>query len=484
MPRPRKVLSLSHTLAGQNILTHNNSLANLCRGVGERVLYTTKQLDLPVKPRVGIFERSLHPYRHQLIKIIGRRSSVTHEQFVGYYSGRRRATYQRAVDSLVLKPCCSRDARLKTFVKAEKLNLNLKPDPVPRVIQPREPRYNVEIGCYLRPLEERLYRAIDKLFGSPTIMSSYNAYTQASVLKEKWDKFHNPVCIGLDASRFDQHVSEQALKFEHSVYNGIFRSGGKRLAHYLKMQLNNYGTAVASDGYFHYKKRGSRMSGDMNTSSGNKLLMCLISLKYLASLNIPYSFANNGDDCLVFTERKYMENLSGLKDFYLQYGFNVVLEDPVFEFEQVEFCQTKPVCVNDIWRMVRNYKTCLAKDLTCINLGHNVDEYRAWLRDVGNCGLSTAADVPVLGEFYKTLVRIGKDGDYSNKYESDFNWYRLSSRNATSRHQVPDQRGRYSFWLSTGLTPDEQEVIEDYLKTFIWGDDKRQIITTLSTLFQ
>lgn len=319
------MLSMSHILAGHNILTHNNSLANLCRGVGERVLYTNSALDKPIQPAVGVFEKRLASYRELLVKRIGRRSSVTHDQFVSFYTGRRQATYQRAVDSLVIRPCCPRDANLKTFVKAEKLNLDLKMDPVPRVIQPRDPRYNVEIGCYLRPHEERIYQAVDGLFKSPTIMSCYNSYTQATILKQKWDSYYEPVCVGLDASRFDQHVSTQALKFEHSIYAKVFRS--RKLDALLKWQLVNHGRANASDGYFQYRKYGSRMSGDMNTSLGNKILMCLMSYEYLESLKIPYSFANNGDDCLVIIDKKNLKRLTTLKSHFVDYGFKIVCED-------------------------------------------------------------------------------------------------------------------------------------------------------------
>lgn len=481
LPQPRKVLSLSHTLAGQKIQTHNSSLANLCRGVGERVLYTNRRLERPIRPVVGVFDR-LHPYRDRLAKIIGRRSPVGRDMFVAFYMGRRRAVYQRAADSLVVRPCCPRDAHLKTFVKAEKHNLDIKPDPVPRVIQPRDPRFNVEVGRYLRPVESDLYDAIDELFESPTIMSHYNAYTQATVLKEKWDKFSNPVCVGLDASRFDQHVSADALRFEHSVYDRIFRC--RKLRWLLRMQLKNIGFARARDGHFKYTKSGSRMSGDMNTSMGNKLLMCLMAFNYLEHLEIPYSFANNGDDCLIFTDRKFLARLAGMEEYFRNFGFNIVREVPVTEFERVEFCQTKPVCVNNIWRMVRNYKTCLAKDLTCINLGHNVEEYRAWLFDVGTCGVSIAADVPVLGVFYKMLRRIGKDSNYTHKNDNDHAWYYNASRNARSKHDGPDAHGRYSYWLSTGLSPDEQEVLEDLIATFVWGDDKRQLIECISALFK
>jgi hypothetical protein len=472
---------MSHILAGHHITTHNNSIANLCRGVGERVLYTNKNLDRPIKEKNGVFEKRLHHYRDQLVKMIGRRSSVTYDQFVDFYSGRRRQIYSEAAASLVSNPVCPRDAYLKTFVKAEKLNLDIKADPVPRVIQPRDPRYNVEVGRFLRPLEKDVYDAIDKLFDSPTIMSSYNSYSQARILRNKWDNYYKPVCIGLDASRFDQHVSAQALRFEHSIYDSIFKS--KKLAWLLEMQIHNRGTARAKDGWFPYHKTGSRMSGDMNTSLGNKLLMCLMAKSFIDSHNVECSFANNGDDCLIILDKRNLHKLANLDKYFKDFGFKIVREDPVYEFEQVEFCQTKPVKVNGTWRMVRNYKTCLSKDVTCVNLGHRVDQYEAWLYDVGVCGMSVAGDVPVLGAFYAMLKRLGKPGFYQG-FDEDFKWYKLASHGSILKADTPDAHGRYSYWLATGLSPDEQIVMEDYFSTFVRGGDKRQLIETLPYLFK
>ncbi len=465
---------MSQFLFGHNVQTHNNSLANLCRGVGERVLFTDARLSLPIAPKNGIFVRKLASYREQLFRGIGRQSPVTHSQFVDYYKGPRRVLYQRAVDDLALSGVRPRDAMLKTFVKAEKLNFDLKPDPVPRVIQPRDPRYNVEVGCYLRPLEPKLYDAIDGLFRSPTIMSHYNAYRTATILKEKFDKFADPVCIGLDASRFDQHVSQQALEFEHGLYDLIYRS--KKLRWLLGMQIHNRGIARASDGWFRYEKVGSRMSGDMNTSMGTKLLMCLMAKSYIDSKDFKLEFANNGDDCLLFTERKNLKHLHDLQEYFKAFGFNIVCEEPVFEFEQVEFCQTKPVCCNGRWRMVRNVKTCLTKDVTSLNLGHDVKQYRYLLRDIGNCGLATAADVPVLGAFYRMLYRFGEEGKTSRWEHAEYNYYYRSSQNAFCPHDAPDDYGRYSFWKTTGMTPDAQISIEQYFDSSIWGADNRQVI--------
>jgi hypothetical protein len=369
------------------------------------------------------------------------------------------------------------DAILKTFVKSEKLNLNLKPDPVPRVIQPRDPRYNVEVGRFLKPLEHKLYDAIDELFDAPTVFSSYNAFTQARLIKEKWDSFASPVCVGLDASRFDQHVSKQALQFEHRLYDLVFHNA--RLRKLLGWQLANRGVARASDGWFRYAKIGGRASGDMNTSMGNKLLMCLMSKSYIDSQPFRIEFVNNGDDCLMILETKDLNKLGGLSSWFRDFGFKLTLEEPVFEFEQVEFCQTKPVCANGSWRMVRNVRTALSKDVTVVNLGHRHDQYRSRLYDIGMCGLATCADIPVMGEFYRMLVRLGVPGAYSKWDYEQFDYYYVSSRNAKCAHDRPDDFGRYSFWLSTGILPDAQVAIESYFSESVWGADNRQIIESL-----
>jgi len=462
--------------------THSNTLANVVHGVGERVLFVNSKLDLPISPVPGVFETNLSVYRDSIVRGIGHQSPVSRHEFAGFYKGPRFLTYLRAVDGLALQPIRPKDAHLKTFVKAEKHNFTFKSNVVPRVIQPRDVRYNVEVGKFLRPLEKKIYKEIDKLYGGPTIMSEYNAYTQALMIKNKWDSFCHPVCVGLDASRFDQHVSAQALKFEHTLYNKIFRS--PELKKLLGMQIDNVGTARASDGWFHYRKKGSRMSGDMNTSMGNKLLMCLMSKKFIDSLPVRVEFVNNGDDCLMLVEKKHIKLLGGMEEFFKQYGFNIVTETPVYEFEQIEFCQTKPVRSNGIWRMVRNVKTCLSKDVTCVTLGHSVDEYRRWLKDIGECGLATCADIPVLGEFYRMLKRFGLDGAYGGSFDDEYKWYKLSSRNASCKHDTCDDEGRYSFWLSTGMIPDVQIQLENYFKSSVWGGDKRQLIENISSLIQ
>jgi hypothetical protein len=406
---------------------------------------------------------------------------VTRQAFVEYYKGRRKALYQSAVDGLVLKPVRVHDSYLSTFVKAEKVNFSDKLDPAPRVIQPRRPRYNVEIGRYLLPLEHKMYDEIDGLFGSPVIMSKYNSTQQAKIIVDKWNMFTKPVCIGLDASRFDQHVSVQALQFEHGVYNDLFRSG--KFAELLSWQLRNTGFARCETGKFKYVKKGSRMSGDMNTSLGNKLLMCLMAKSYIDTKKCRIEFVNNGDDCLLFLESKDLRHVADLQSYFVDFGFKIVCETPVYEVEHIEFCQCRPLYCNGIWRMVRNVKTCLLKDVTAVNLAHDTNMFRSWLFDVAGCGSAFSADVPVLGEFYRMLARFGTEGNYHDK-DAAFNCYRTLSKGMHIPFDYPDDQGRFSFWMQTGLTPDAQKELENYFKNSVWGGDKRQFVENYSHIIK
>lgn len=471
---------MSHCICDDAITTHNNSLANLIRGVGERVLFTDSACTPCVKPSsMDVFEQRCGVYSRTMANGLGFQSPVTRQDFVGYYKGRRNTLYQKAVDGLAVMPVRVLDSRLSTFVKSEKSNFTLKFDPAPRVIQPRRPRYNVEVGRYLRPAEHKIYDEIDKLFGSPTIMSKYNAVEQARIIVDKMTSFRSPVCVGLDASRFDQHVSVQALRFEHSFYDMLFRS--KHLRRLLSWQINNIGYARAVDGSFKYTTSGSRMSGDMNTSLGNKFLMCLMAKSYIDTKMFRIEFVNNGDDCLMFMEAKNLKSLSDLKSYFNDFGFKIVTEKPVYEVEHIEFCQCKPLLSNGVWRMVRNVRTCLLKDVTAVNLGHDLNMYQAWLGDVANCGLAFSSDVPVLGRFYSMLKRFGRVGDYHDK-EASFGAYHTLSHGVQLSHSKPDAYGRYSFWKQTGIHPDAQVEIENYFDSAVWGDDKRQFISKISRI--
>lgn len=452
---------------------HNNSAVNLERGLMERV-YFVKSADgelVPCpEPESGIFNARMWKYGKRIADFVGRRHPVSYETFLTFYTGPKLTLYQKAVDSLAELAVCERDARLKTFVKAEKINTTLKADPVPRVIQPRSPRYNVELGRYLRPVEHDIYRAIDDLWGGPTIMKGYSVETMGFHIQNAFRAFNDPVAIGFDASRFDQHVSVEALRFEHKIYNRIY-SYPWLLGQLLRWQVHNKGTAFASDGMFNYTVDGKRMSGDMNTSLGNCILACLITKDLVDSLGIEARLINNGDDNVLIcagVDRGDVE--CSLYTHWLRYGFEVVSEPPVYVLEQLTFCQMNPVFDGNQYIMVRNPITTMSKDAYSITPFNSVNAARMWAHAVGECGLSITGGIPVVQEYYHNWVRNGiKKGKICRSKDFDSGLYHLSKLSSRCYSPVCDD-ARYSFYLAFGLTPDQQVEMENYYRhhTPLW----------------
>jgi hypothetical protein len=353
----------------------------------------------------------------------------------------------------------------KAFVKAEKINFSSKPDPAPRVIQPRDPRYNVEVGVYLRPLEHDVYRAVASVFGGPTVMKGYSAEGVASELRSMWDGFAQPVALGLDASRFDQHVRPEMLAWEHSVYVSCFqRDCRARLAWLLRGQIHNRGYLQASDGRIKYKVHGSRMSGDMNTALGNCLIMCALVWTLAKERGVRVRLANNGDDCVVVLEKRdYSTFRRELEAWFHDFGFKMKVEEPAYVFEHIEFCQSRPVFDGRGWIMVRNPHTSLSKDACCV-----VKDYgwgpaaRLWLGAVGECGLAMTGGIPVLQEYYSAFLRHaeGRRRDLTVVSETGM---AMLSRGCTRRYTDISDDARVSFWLAFGVSPTQQRAYEDLL---------------------
>lgn len=449
---------------------HNNSAVNLERGLAERVFCVKnpkREKDddpefVPTpQPIPGQFKR-LNKYRKDIVRHVGRKSAITYEKFLAYYTGPKLVSYSKAVDSLKSVAVRKSDARLKTFVKAEKLNLTLKPDPCPRVIQPRDPRYNVEMGRYLKHIEHPIYHAIDKMFGSKTIFKGMSVEAMGQEIHKKMCMFPNPCAIGFDASRFDQHVSVEALRFEHSIYKKI-HGYPELLTLLCEWQIHNEGTAFASDGFFKYSVDGCRMSGDMNTSLGNCILAALISKDLIDRLGISAALVNNGDDNVLICSAVDVEVVvKNLYSHFLDYGFEVVAEPPKYITEQVEFCQMQPVFDGTQYVMVRNPTVSMSKDSHSITPFYTAGSMRKWIRAVGECGLSLTGGMPIKQEYYKCLIRNGQEkGKIHTSKEFASGFYQLSKLSSRKERAVCAAT-RYSFYLAFGYTPDEQVAIESY----------------------
>jgi hypothetical protein len=451
-----------------------DSLESLRRAVTERV-FSVKVDNVyqePPRPDAGVFTARLAGVRSMLVPLLPRTAPRSHAAFVASYEGRKRQRYQRALDDVRAgRSSLEEDAKLKVFVKYEKTDRTNKSDPVPRVISPRDPRFNLRIGRYLKFLEKPLFQAIDRLFGEPTILKGYNATEVADIVRSKWEKYQHPVAIGLDASRFDQHVSLEALRWEHRMYLDCYpeKKHRDRLHRLLKFQEVNRCYGETPDGELHYSVVGTRMSGDMNTSMGNCLLMCSMMYAYLQHIGVSASLCNNGDDCVLIFERECLQRVTeNLDVWFLGMGFSMAVEKPVDVLEQIEFCQTKPVFDGTQYIMCRNPHTAIPKDSVMLKRYDGERFFRGWLDSVGIGGLALAGGLPIFNEFYQMFVRSGKRRKISEEF---LPWsFRQLAKGVNRGYGAVSPHARASFYLAFDITPDEQLVMErEYCHRVISG---------------
>jgi len=448
----------------------NNDIDTLERAVKERVFFVKSngQFVPPPQPIPGHFDQALGQVKRILERHLPRAAPLSPQQFVETFRGHKKALYQKAVESLQSCALVPRDAHVKVFVKYEKTDYTRKSDPVPRVISPRSPRYNVELGVFLRPIEEQIFKSLSQLFeGFRTVFKGMNSAESGRRMHELWSAFRRPVALGLDASRFDQHVSLDALLWEHSIYPQCFsRAHGRKLQRLLRMQTRNQCAGFTEDGKLKYTKVGGRMSGDMNTSLGNCILMCAMIKQYSLDRGVRTLLANNGDDCVVFMEQEDLARFSaGLDRWFLDMGFSMTVEPPCTTFEEIEFCQTHPVYVgpdhND-YLMVRHPKWAIAKD-TVSTHGFQSDKiYRGWLDAVGTGGLAMTGGIPVFQDFYQAYQKHGSPHKVHFDVQS---WGVRSLQKGMTRSYGPiSAETRASFYWAFGVTPDEQLILEDFYR--------------------
>lgn len=462
----RKFIRLGHLANGISIIPFNHCLSSLKRAVAERVFFVKEKGSFVRPPKPKHFASKLCEVYQSLKPHLPRTAPWTYAEFIASCKGRKAGVYQRAYDSLVAEgPIVAKDAEVKVFIKYEKVDCTSKVDPVPRVISPRSPRFNLALGKFLKKIEPKIFKALSTLFNHPTVIKGYNPYRSATLLKEKWDMFKNPVAIGLDASRFDQHVSVEAIKFEHQLYLDCFpvKNHRDKLERLLKMQIVNHCAGYCPDGNLFYTIEGTRMSGDMNTSLGNCVLMCSMIQAYLRHVQVNAQLANNGDDCVVFMEREDLQKFSdGLFEWFYNMGFNMKIEAPVYEFEQIEFCQTHPVFDGRRWLMCRSPKAVFAKDTCFLQPFQSAKQIEKWLGAVGKGGLRTTGGLPILQEFYELYDRHGRDGGSSDEYLS---WYMRNATDKMDRFYGPvTPEARASFMEAFNITPDEQVYLEENLR--------------------
>jgi len=419
-------------------------------------------LQTPPKPQKHAFK--LTKFRKQWLSHLGDVTVHTAQEIVELYKGSKRSLYNKALVEYLSTGCLKKHARVKTFLKAEKTVVNLQKD-VPRLIQPRDKVYNIALGRYLRKNEKKMLGAIDKAFGYKTVLSGLDSSQVASRLWSNWKRFDNPVAFGIDASRFDQHCSVEALQWEHSFYLSAFGKRDVELQKLLSWQLNNDGMLTTDDNYcIHYRHKGGRMSGDVNTGLGNKIIMCGLMYEYLEELdmNTKTRLANNGDDCVLFCERADVDKLRvGLKKWFLHKGYTMTVENTCSIFEQIEFCRAKPVWTVRGYTMVRILNSVTRDAGTLLNVT-NQKNMEAYLTAVGTCNGAINNGVALMSVVARRMRELGNNNrtiDLKNYFD-----YNMLERmgNKTEMDAPITEEARNSFYYAFGVTPQMQVDLEEY----------------------
>lgn len=452
----REVLSVCGLPTAGATWTHANTVGNVVHSVHERVLGRTVngKWEPTLLPEDAAFQdEALLVFRARVVAESGGYTlPLTTEQFVDHYGGLKRARYEAAAKSLEHKPISRVDSYPSVFLKAEKWH----EDKAGRLISGRSPRYNVEVGKYLLPIEKRVYRAIDQVFGSPTIMKGLTQEQRAEVVRSHWETFCDPVAVGQDFSKFDQHISKAALQYEHGVYLGMYQ-GCATLQRLLSWQLETKCFANVQDGVVKYVVKGGRMSGDMNTAMGNCIISASLLWAYAREQGLEIRCIVDGDDSVAFMERRDVARYrAGLADYMRRHGFHLTVEPTVSDISQVEFCQCKYLAAEPP-TMVRNPLKAITQDHCWV-----INKQLKWqevLAATGLGGLALYGNIPVLGAYYDMLARAAPLSARTRKLlDTRSGWLRDATFDG--KRYEPSEATRYQMWRTWGISPEEQRILE------------------------
>lgn len=459
-PVRERSLYIVEGVANENrtLKINNPDIRTLETALLERVFFCKvngKFEPAPIPRREVLFGR-LRKFKTQLLRTTRKTPRISPEQFAETYTGRKRTIYEQAVTDFYAFGVQQKDSRLTAFVKCEKVPANK----APRCIQARTPVFNVALGTFLKPAERKIYKGLSRVFGYKVVTKGLNVREVGELIASKWSRFRDPVYVGLDATKFDMHVHEFMLEWTHSFYSAYFNMEKATLRKLLKARVNNKGFARCDDGTLKYNVRGKRCSGDIDTASGNCLIMCALVWSYCEAKGIEHDGINNGDDHGVMLERSDLEWFNnGLKKWFLEMGFRMTVEEPVYEIQQIEFCQMHPLRVGGQWTMVRNFNTAREKDSMSIIPLDSEQAMRKWLYAVGECGMALCSGVPVMQSLYQVYMRSGKPSRM-NQSPALLTGASFLARGLEKKWQKVTDEARLDFYLAFDITPDEQVALE------------------------
>lgn len=206
------------------------------------------------------------------------------------------------------------------------------------MIQARHISFNIEYGRYIKPLEEHF---ISRSSHSHNFGKGNYDQLGAKVMKflPKY-KYITEV----DHSTFDAYVTVEHLKLTHKYYQACYHHS-KELRNLSAQTIKNHCKTRKGD---KYNIKGTRMSGDVDTSFGNSLINYAAIKFVLEKLNIKGDAMVNGDDSLIFTNEKIP--VEKAKELFALVNLESKIQHSVERIEDAEFCRGKFV-INNMGRL-------------------------------------------------------------------------------------------------------------------------------------
>lgn len=176
---------------------------------------------------------------------------------------------------------------------------------------------------------------------------------------------------------------------------------------------------------------------------------------------------NNGDDCVVIMEAEDLPLFqNGLKRWFEIHGYRMAVEEPVYELEKIEFCQSRVVLRGEDALMVRNLTNSFTKDPMCLVPLQTSNVLQMWYRAVGDCGAAITSGMPVLQEYYRMYQRSGRDYTEGFLQHVQKNTSHLTRmKGITQIERVVTAESRCSFYYAFGILPEYQIVLERLFAT-------------------
>lgn len=301
-----------------------------------------------------------------IASVIGKvESPMDFDEWLSRFDQHRRTQLREALD----RPLST---TVEYFQKIEQLDEPKEP----RAIQARVDEFKAHLGPWIAQLE---HTARDRL---PIFVKGLDSVAKA----EKIDQLRqrSTLSLELDFSRFDRSLSQELLlATEHAIYRHCLP---KNIARAMTLQLRNH---IRTRNNASYTVDGSRMSGDVNTSIGN----CLVVASLMIAIGLPLSaFLVEGDDMIASITHKEKKslNLQLLEDVGLTPKVRIV------PHEESEFCSRR------IIHTVQGPRSCRdpAREIRRIGYSINSETDREKLLR----GVQEWAGIPMLGPKYETAA--------------------------------------------------------------------------------